>query len=63
MDFWPWFWFVYFSVALMLSFKWAFQRWSAGGWWKKCELAFSLLYFGANWLLYAFAVFIGFPPL
>ncbi len=65
MDFrwWPWFWFGYFSIALALSFRIAFLRWNARGWRKQCELAFSLLYFGAHWLLYGIGAFVGFPPL
>lgn len=61
---WPcWFWFVYFSIALALSFRVALLRWNGIGWTKQCELAFSLLYFGIHWLLYALGTFIGIPPL
>ena len=60
---WPWFWFVYFGVAVALSAGFAFRGWNALGWRKQCELAFSLLYFGAHWLLSAYAVLVGAPPL
>lgn len=64
MDFqwWPWLWFVYFSITFPLSIRFAFRHWNAGGLRKQCELAFSLLYFGAHWLGYAFGTFVV-PPL
>jgi hypothetical protein len=57
------FWLAYMSIALVLSLRFTFLRWHAGGWLKKCELTFSLFFFGAHWLLYAFVVFVGIPPL
>ena len=60
---WPLFWFVYFSIALALSVAFAFRRRNARGWRRQCELAFSVVYFGAHWLLSGYAVFVGAPPL
>jgi len=58
---WPWFWFVFFSIAFVVCLKFAFVRWHPGGWRKQCKLAFSLLYFAVHWLLYAYAAFFGVP--
>ncbi len=60
---WPSLWFVYLSIAVALSVRLAFHRWNGRGWRRQCELAFSLLYFGAHWLLSAYAIFVGAPPL
>ncbi len=56
-----WFWFVYMTIGLVMSFGLMYFGWREGRWRRRCEVTFSLLYFGLNWLVYTLGFCI--PPI